>query len=75
MHALDYGLIRKIFMNQNEPKLEEKHKMRVLIITGSPETRGLSIHAWPHLIVQIHEIPLEVMRENVVLTSAAKRRG
>lgn len=31
------------------------------------------IHALPHLIVQIHEVPLEVVRKNVVLSSAAKR--
>lgn len=34
---------------------------------------GPCIHALPHLIVQIHEVPLEVMWENVVLTSAEKR--
>lgn len=32
------------------------------------------VHASPHLIVQIHEVPLEVMGENVVLASAAKNR-
>lgn len=36
---------------------------------------GPCSHALPHLIVQIHEVPLEVMEENVVLASAAKRRG
>lgn len=31
-------------------------------------------HALPHLIVQKHEVPLEVMRKNIILASAAKKR-
>lgn len=45
---------------------------RVQFITREDERA--CAHASPHLIVQIHEVPLEVMRENVVLESAAERR-
>lgn len=38
------------------------------------QERGPYFCKLPHLIVQIHEVPLEVMGEKVVLTSAAERR-
>ena len=28
----------------------------------------------PHLVVQVHEVPLEVVRENVVLAASESRR-
>lgn len=58
-------------------------KMLKQLITGmakhqidSAHERGdrACIHASPHLIVQIQEVPLEVMRENVVLAAAVKKK-